>query len=105
MNLDPVDRQNSTSQSIGGSWRSSTNRLRKLASTHARGRSHSAQHYLNQEFDVEYCDRHVRRLLTEAGLSRQTARPQYTNADERAQEAFRDGFKKSSPIWTTSTRS
>jgi hypothetical protein len=34
-----------------------------------------------------------------------TARPQYVNADERAQEAFREGFKKSSPIWTTSTRS
>ncbi len=64
-----------------------------------------AQHYLDQKFDVEYCDRHVRRLMTEAGLSRQTARPQYVNADERAQEAFREGFKKSSPIWTTSTRS
>jgi transposase len=64
-----------------------------------------AQHYLEQEFDVEYCERHVRRLMTEAGLSRQTARPQYVNADERAQEAFREGFKKSSPIWTTNTRS
>ena len=27
-----------------------------------------AQQYLDREFDVEYCDRHVRRLLTEAGL-------------------------------------
>jgi transposase len=53
-----------------------------------------AHHYLNQEFDVEYCDRHVRRLMTEAGLSVVTARPQYVNADERAQEAFREGFKK-----------
>ena len=49
------------------------------------------QHYRDQEFDVEYCVRHVRRLMTEAGLSRQTARSQYVNADERAQEAFRDG--------------
>ena len=64
-----------------------------------------AQHYLNEQFGVEYCDRHVRRLLTKAGLSRQTARPQYANADERAQEAFRDGFKKRQPIWTTSTQS
>ena len=61
--------------------------------------------YLTEEFDVDYCDRHVRRLLTEAGLSRQTARPQYVSADERAQEAFQEGFKKSYPIWTTSTRS
>ena len=64
-----------------------------------------AQHYLKEQFDVEYCDRHIRRLLTQAGLSRQTARPQYVNADERAQEAFREGFKKSHPVWTTSTRS
>ena len=28
-----------------------------------------AQHYLSEEFDVDYCDRHVRRLLSEAGLS------------------------------------
>jgi hypothetical protein len=32
--------------------------------------------------------------MTEAGLSRQTARSQYVNADERTQEAFRDGLKK-----------
>lgn len=64
-----------------------------------------AQNYLKDRFDVEYCDRHIRRLLTEAGLSRQTARPQYVTADDRAQEAFREGFKKSYPIWTTSTRS
>ena len=28
-----------------------------------------ASKYLTEEFDVDYCDRHVRRLLTEAGLS------------------------------------
>ena len=64
-----------------------------------------AQHYLQEQFDVEYCDRHIRRLLTRAGLSRQTARPRYVNADDRAQEAFQEGFKKSYPIWTTGTRS
>ena len=30
--------------------------------------------------------------MTEAGLSVVTARPQYVDADERAQEAFREGF-------------
>ena len=64
-----------------------------------------AQQYLTDTFDVEYCDRHVRRLLTEAGLSHKTARPEYHKSDERAQDAFREGFKKSRTIWTTSTRS
>ena len=64
-----------------------------------------AQHYLTEEFDVDYCDRHVRRLLSEAGLSHKTARPEYYKSDERAQEAFQDGFKKRRTIWTTSTRS
>jgi transposase len=64
-----------------------------------------AQQYLKERFGVEYCDRHIRRLMTEAGLSRQTARPQYVKADERAQEAWREGFKKSSPIWTMTTQS
>jgi transposase len=64
-----------------------------------------ASEYLSNEFDVEYCDRYVRRLLTEAGLSHKTARPDYYKSDERAQEAFQEGFKKRRTIWTTSTRS
>lgn len=32
-----------------------------------------ACHYLSEEFGVEYCNRHVRRLLSEAGLSWKTA--------------------------------
>lgn len=64
-----------------------------------------AQHYLSEEFDVDYCDRHVRRLMTEAGLSWKTARPEYYKSDERAQDAFQDGFKKRRTVWTTSTRS
>ena len=63
-----------------------------------------ASKYLTEEFDVDYCDRHVRRLLTEAGLSWKTARPDYYKSDERAQEAFQNGFKKSSTTWTTNTR-
>lgn len=35
-----------------------------------------ARHYLREEFDAEYTLRHVRRLLTDAGLSWQTPRPQ-----------------------------
>jgi transposase len=31
-----------------------------------------ASKYLTEEFDVDYCDRHVRRLLTEDGLSHTT---------------------------------
>ena len=64
-----------------------------------------ASKYLTDEFGVEYCDRHVRRLLSEAGLSHKTARPEYYKSDERAQEAFQGGFKKSATVWTTNTRS
>jgi len=64
-----------------------------------------ARHYLRVEFGVEYCERHVRRLMSEAGLSWKTARPEYHKSDERAQEAWQEGFKKSATIWTTTTRS
>jgi len=64
-----------------------------------------AREYLIQEFDVEYSDRHVRRLLREAGLSWKTARPEFYKSDERAQEAWQNGFKKSATTWTTNTPS
>ena len=64
-----------------------------------------ARHYLAEEFDVEYCERHVRRLLSEAGLSWKTARPEFYKSDERAQEAWQEGFKKNATSWTTSTQS
>jgi transposase len=54
-----------------------------------------AQQYIAETFDAEYHIRHVRRLMEEAGLSYKTARPEYHNADERAQEAFKEGFEKS----------
>jgi len=63
-----------------------------------------ARYYLREEFDVEYCERHVRRLMSEAGLSWKTARPEYYKSDERAQEAWQEGFKKSATIWTTNTQ-
>ena len=43
-----------------------------------------ARHYLSEEFDVEYSERHVRRLMTEAGLSWQTARSESDKCDSRA---------------------
>ncbi|WP_234403471.1 IS630 family transposase [Halarchaeum acidiphilum] len=53
-----------------------------------------ARHFLSEEFGVEYCERHVRRLMSEAGLSWKTARPEFYKSDERAQEAWQEGFKK-----------
>ena len=64
-----------------------------------------ARHYLSEEFDVGYCERHVRRLMSEAGLSCKTARPEFYKSDERAQEAWQEGFKKSATTWTTNTPS
>lgn len=64
-----------------------------------------ARQYLKDTFDVEYCPRHVRRLMSEAGLSWKTAGPEYAETDERAQDAFQKTFKKRRTIWTTRTRS
>lgn len=50
--------------------------------------------YILEEFDVEYSLRHIRDLMNDAGIVWKTARPEYYEADERAQEAFKDGFKK-----------
>ena len=63
-----------------------------------------ARHYLAEEFDVEYCERRVRRLMSEAGLSWKTARPEYYKSDERVQKACQEGFKKSATTWTTNTQ-
>ena len=64
-----------------------------------------ARHYFSEKFGVEYCERHVRRLMSEAGLSSRTARPEYYKSDEQAQEAWQEGFKKSATTWTSNTRS
>lgn len=53
-----------------------------------------ARRYLEEEFDVEYTPRHVRRLLKDAGLSFQTPRPQPPTADENEREAFQKDLKK-----------
>jgi len=64
-----------------------------------------ARTYLKETFDVEYSNRHVRRLLREAGLSWKTARPEFYKSDARAQDAWKEGFKKSATTWTTDTQS
>ncbi len=53
-----------------------------------------ARHYLAEEFDVEYCERHVRRLMTEAGLSWKTARPSFTNPMREHRKHGKTGSKK-----------
>jgi len=40
-----------------------------------------ARHYLFEEFGVEYYERHVRRLMSEAGLSWKTARPKFYKSE------------------------
>lgn len=49
-----------------------------------------ARRYLNEEFDVEYTPRHVRRLLTNAGLSFQTPRPHPPTANTDEREEFQE---------------
>lgn len=63
-----------------------------------------AQQYLREQFDVEYCDRHVRRLMTQAGLSQRIARSQYANADDPSQKEPQKRLENH-PIWTTGTKS
>lgn len=48
------------------------------------------RHDLAEEFGVEYSERHVRQLMSEAGLS-WTARTEFYKSDERAQEAWQEG--------------
>jgi len=53
-----------------------------------------AQEFLRQEFGHDFSRRHVRRLLTRAGLSWQTPRPQPPTADPEEREEFREDLKK-----------
>lgn len=50
--------------------------------------------YISEAFGVDYTLRHVRDLMNEAGIVWKTARPDYFEGDERAREAFKEGFKK-----------
>lgn len=51
--------------------------------------------YLDECFGVTYSGEHCRRLLHEAGLSVQTARPYHYKADPAEQYRWRSEFKKS----------
>jgi transposase len=53
-----------------------------------------AQQFLREEFNTEYSQRTVRRLLSEAGLSHQTPRPQPPTADEDERRQFWQSVKK-----------
>lgn len=64
-----------------------------------------ARKYLSDEFDVDYSKRHIRQLMKDAGLSWKTPRPKFDKSDERAREAWEEGFKKSRTIWTMDTQS
>ena len=48
-----------------------------------------ARQYLEDAFDVTYSDRHIRRLLREAGLSWEAAHPERTRTDEQPSEEDR----------------
>ena len=53
-----------------------------------------AQTYLLETFEVSYSQRHVRRLLHQAGLSRQKPRPQPASADPAERDAFQEEAQK-----------
>lgn len=53
------------------------------------------QHWINEHFDIEYTQRHVRRLMDDAGLSWRTARPKHYEADPEEVAEFQETFKKS----------
>lgn len=53
------------------------------------------QHWLKTRFDVEYTERHIRRLMHNAGLSWRKARPEHYEADPEEIAEFQDTYKKS----------
>jgi transposase len=53
-----------------------------------------AAHHIQTAYDVEYTRRHVRDLLTGAGLSWQTARQRHVDADGTLEDAFQTTVQK-----------
>lgn len=53
-----------------------------------------AAHHIRTEYGVTYTDRHVRDLLTDAGLSWRTARPRHDDADDARQKEFQTTVQK-----------
>ena len=56
-----------------------------------------ARHYLIEEFGVEYCERHVRRLMHKVGVSPKRPRPEPASADEKEREEFEETVEKRPP--------
>ena len=54
------------------------------------------RHWLNEQFDVEYTLRHVRRLMGKAGLTWRTARPRHYEYDLEKVAEFEDTAQKNS---------
>lgn len=63
-----------------------------------------AQQYLRDAFNVEYSRRHVRRLLSEAGLSWKTTQSRDQEAGERSKPTRHDEFDDRRTVWTTDTQ-
>jgi len=63
-----------------------------------------ARYYISEEFDVEYCERYVRRFISEAGLS---SGQHGWNSTDLEREPKKSGKKdsKTPTIWTTTTPS
>jgi transposase len=53
-----------------------------------------AHHHLKSKFGVEYCLRHVKRLLKKADLSWRTARPRHYEADPEEEREFQETVQK-----------
>ena len=53
-----------------------------------------AEQFLEEEFDVTYHERHVRRLMNELGVSWQTPRPRPPTADKEERTAVSEDIKK-----------
>lgn len=56
--------------------------------------SRLAVHHINEEYGVEYTRRHVRDLLSDAGLSWRTARPRHDDADDAREKEFQTTVQK-----------
>ncbi len=93
-NHERVDHSNSLRDSMSSSLMLFTGHPKKSETTRSRGLLPLVLHYFSEEFDVEYCKRHVQRLMSEAELSSRTNWSKYHKSDERAQEAWQEDFKK-----------
>lgn len=93
MILTPASHTTSTNLNTTDSPKRSTDLPKRLDLMRVRGQFHWPSSISNTS-SIEYCRRHVSRFMFKAGLSSRKTWPEYAESDERAQEAFREGFKK-----------